>query len=431
MFGSDGDGDTGVGGDPVAAAVARVEAALDALTALDVGALRSAECSELVAATALLGDRFDAARSALTDQWDARRCWADDGARSGQAWLRNKLLRSGQWAGREVHRARKLRHLPHTAVAFAAGRISADHVTVLAGARNPRSIDAFTRDEELLVGYAERLRFDHFERAVKYWLQHADPDGAEQRAAAQHDDRSLHHSRTLSGMWHTDGVFDPVVGAEINAALRAEADRLFREEWAAAKHALDAEPGLDDLTRTPAQRRADALANLIRRGHGAGPDGATPAPLVNVVVGLETITGTICELLDGTVITPGQLAVQLTEADIRRVVFDGPDRVLSVGARSRFFRGALRDAIVVRDRECRHDLCDISAEHCDIDHVVPWPDGPSNEPNGQALCDHHNRAKGHTKGTRPPSTWYRRPAPRPRRDDAADHAAGDEEPPDH
>ncbi len=427
MFGSAGDQVAGDGVDPVAAAVAGVEAALDVLAAVDVAGLRSSQCSELVAATAVLGDRFDAARSALTDQWDARRCWTDDGARSGQAWLRNKLHRSRQWAGREVHRARKLRHLPRTAVAFADGRIAADHVTVLAGARNPRTIELFARDERLLVGYAETLRFDHFERAVKYWLLHADPDGAEQRAAAQHDDRFLHHSRTLSGMWQTDGGFDPIVGAEINKAVRAETDRLFREEWAAAQHALDAEPGLDDLARTPTQRRADALANLVRRGHAAGPDAAMPAPLVNVVVGLETMTGPICELLDGTVITPGQLATRLTDADIRRIVFDGPDRVLAVGPRTRFFRGALRDAIVVRDRECRHELCDTGAEQCDIDHVTPWPEGPTTEANGEALCDHHNRAKGHTTGTRHPSSWYRRPQPRSPR-----HEAGnDPEPPDH
>ena len=46
----------------------------------------------------------------------------------------------------------------------------------------------------VLVDFAQR--FDHFERAVKYWLLHADPDGADQRAAAEHDDRALHHSRT-------------------------------------------------------------------------------------------------------------------------------------------------------------------------------------------------------------------------------------------
>jgi len=56
------------------------------------------------------------------------------------------------------------------------------------------------------------------------------------------------------------------------------------------------------------------------------------------------------ELAEGSVITPGQLVPLLGDADLERVVFDGPDRVLSVSKKRRF-AGALRRAIKVRDRQ--------------------------------------------------------------------------------
>jgi hypothetical protein len=199
-----------------------------------------------------------------------------------------------------------------------------------------------------------------------------------------------------------------VTGAEINEALRHETDRLFREEWAAAKLRTGGEPTLDDLERTPQQRRADALTNLVRRGHAAGAEGSVPAPLFNVLVGVETFSGVVCELFDGTVITPGQAAARLAEADVRVVEFDGPDRIQGVSRRSRFFRGSLRDAIRIRDRECQHEMCDVGADRCDIDHVIPYPEGPTDEANGQPLCDHHNGAKGREPGRRSGSSWYRR-----------------------
>ncbi len=132
------------------------------------------------------------------------------------------------------------------------------------------------------------------------------------------------------------------------------------------------------------------------------------APLFNLLVGVETFSGMVCEQFDGTVVTPAQVAERLADADLRVVEFDGPDRVVGVSRRSRFFRGALRDAIVIRDRECQHELCDIRADCCQVDHVVPFPEGPTAEANGEALCDHHNGAKGRRRGRRSRSSWYRR-----------------------
>jgi hypothetical protein len=118
--------------------------------------------------------------------------------------------------------------------------------------------------------------------------------------------------------------------------------------------------------------------------------------LYTVLVDYETFAGRICELDDGTVLSPGQLAGGLSQADIERVVFDGPDRVLAVSHRRRF-TGALRRAIQVRDRQCQHPSgCDVPASGCDVDHIVPWPISQETSlDNGRLVCPTHNRDPEH------------------------------------
>jgi len=86
------------------------------------------------------------------------------------------------------------------------------------------------------------------------------------------------------------------------------------------------------------------------------------------------------------------VAAWLERAWVERVVFDGPSRVIDVGAARRLFAGATRRAVQVRDRECFHQLCDEPAEHCQVDHVEPWgAGGRTVAANGRPACAHHNR----------------------------------------
>ena len=59
----------------------------------------------------------------------------------------------------------------------------------------------------------------------------------------------------------------------------------------------------------------------------------------------------------------------------------------------RTFTGQLRRAVQVRDRRCQHTSgCDVPADQCDIDHIVPHAaDGPTSQFNGKAECQPHNR----------------------------------------
>ena len=70
-------------------------------------------------------------------------------------------------------------------------------------------------------------------------------------------------------------------------------------------------------------------------------------------------------------------------------------RVLGV-SQQRLFRGAVRRAIEVRDRHCQHASgCDVPADKCEVDHVLPYVRSKTTSvANGQLLCPKHNRAKG-------------------------------------
>ena len=122
-----------------------------------------------------------------------------------------------------------------------------------------------------------------------------------------------------------------------------------------------------------------------------------------MLVGYETLHGRICQLADGTVIAPGTLVPHLTEADIERVVFAGPSRVIDVGKRTRLYTGALRRAVQVRDRFCYHPTCEIPADRCEIDHDLPYADGgETTQTNGRPVCDHHNQLRDKRRRRRQP-----------------------------
>ncbi len=52
-----------------------------------------------------------------------------------------------------------------------------------------------------------------------------------------------------------------------------------------------------------------------------------------------------------------------------------------------------------RDRHCRFPGCRRPATMCDLDHVIPYPAGPTRSENLAALCRYHHRLKTHTPWT--------------------------------
>jgi hypothetical protein len=200
-------------------------------------------------------------------------------------------------------------------------------------------------------------------------------------------------SQTFGDSWALDAVLDTIGGSMFQAELRRLEHEEFTREWHEAEARLGRKPALGELDRTPAQRRADALVEMARRSRDL-PDGTPRSrPLITVLIDHPTLQR-ICQLADGTIVTPGQVLPLLSDCDIERVVFGADSRAIDVGERRRFFTGATRRAVEVRDLECTHDTCDTPYEHCEIDHIRPWSqNGPTNQANGRVHCPHHNRSR--------------------------------------
>jgi hypothetical protein len=54
---------------------------------------------------------------------------------------------------------------------------------------------------------------------------------------------------------------------------------------------------------------------------------------------------------------------------------------------------ALADFVRCRDLTCRFPGCDRPATHCDLDHTVPYPVGPTHASNLKCLCRFHHLLK--------------------------------------
>jgi hypothetical protein len=239
-----------------------------------------------------------------------------------------------------------------------------------------------------------------------------DPDGAEQGADEGRAAREVHLSQSLGGMWFGRATLDPISGEIVHTTLSLIERDLFETDWAEAKDRLGRDPLVIELARTPAQRRADALVEMATRARTAPEGGRRPAPLFTVLVGYETLAGPVLELFNRTVVTPGTAAAHLTDADVERIVFDTPSRVIDVGAQRRFFRGALRRAIEVRDRTCFHPLCDEIPDQLEIDHIHPASrGGPTTQANGRGGCGFHNRLRHTQPDTSHDATDHSSPQP--------------------
>ena len=129
---------------------------------------------------------------------------------------------------------------------------------------------------------------------------------------------------------------------------------------------------------------------MATRSRSCPRDARRPAPLFTVLVDWPTLHGRVCELADGTVLTPGSLLRWLDRADLERAVFR-PGRRVEISPRARLYSGATRRAIEVRDRKCTHPYCDVTAAASQVDHIQPWAlGGPTTQENGRLLCPFHN-----------------------------------------
>ena len=354
-----------------------------------------------------LQSRFESFVTESTAAFEAGEQWAADGAKTAAAWISSRCRVPRAAAKRRVRLGRQLRHLPETAQAWRDGAIGVDAAKAIASARRHRTEASMARDEEMLVAQAADMGFEDFYRALSYWKQLADPDGADASDEERKASRHVFFEASFSGMWLGQMTLDPVSGSIVAGELNRLEHDLFEADCAEARERLGRTARIDELARTSAQRRADALVEMATRSRTAPADGIRPAPLFSVFVGYETPTihGRICELENGTVLAPSALTPWMDSAYFERAIFSLGNRI-DVSVRARLFSGGTRRAIELRDRICTHPHCYEPAENCQVDHIQTYAEGgETTQDNGRLLCGFHNRLRNQAEQRqRPPPT---------------------------
>lgn len=330
--------------------------------------------AEYVGLRRLIG-RLEAQASRRLAEIDARCAYTGNGYASTTAFVKHRCRTTGGRARRAVADARELAAMPVTRNLTEAGELSPDQTRVLIAAYE-HNREQFTADEATLCDVARNLEWvGDLRTAVDYWAQAcAEPRwGDEQREA-----RYLHISRTFEGMVKLDGLFDREAGETLIDALDAATT-----------------PPTENENRSAAQRRADALVDLVSTGGTRRRN----RPELLVHVDLQTLTagdlprGGLSETQAGVVLGAATVRRIACDASVRRIVFGADAQPLDVGRALRVPNAALRIAVAARDRHCRFPGCDRPHWWCDEHHIEHWADGgPTNLDNLLLLCRYHHTA---------------------------------------
>jgi hypothetical protein len=370
--------------------------AVDALVDSDAVGLSDPESIRLLARQVA---RLQGVMARATGAFEQGGEWSLCGARSAAAWIATECALPQGAARGLVRRGRQVGQLPAVARPWLEGEITTEAFDALVAHHRGPTEATFERDQALLVDQARTLRFEELIRALRYWEQLADPNGAEESEMARRARRDAYLAPSLGGLWLGQMTLDAISGSIVSGELERLERQLFEADWAEATGRLGREPRLTELARTPAQRRADALVEMATRSAAAPPGARRPAPLFSVLVDYPTLLGRVCQLAHGGgVITPGALVPWLDQAYLERAVF-APGKRAEVSATARLFAGATRRAIELRDQCCTHPYCDEPAERCQADHNVEYAAGGlTTQENGRLLCPFHNRQRN----ARPP-----------------------------
>jgi hypothetical protein len=339
--------------------------------------------NDVLAEAFALADRLNAKLLAAVGEHDVAEVWRNEGATSMTAWLRHRAHNTSRDASLCAKTARRLRHLPVTSAAYGEGRLTGGQVQAIVANLSDRTAGLFAQHEAVLVpGFAE-LSVAETASTMQSWARHAeatldDPDKSE-------PERSLHVSRILDGRREVRGSFDPEAGSLIETAIRL-----------AQTKDVDGEP-----ERSPARRRADALADVCRwfLDHQQDRRGGRHRPHLNVVTTLNDLERRgQGHLIDGTTLDGTTVQRLFCDAGVHRVFVAGRSSILDYGTTTRTVPANLYNALVIRDRHCRFPGCDRPPDWCEAHHVR-WVThgGPTSFDNLTLQCSRHHHLL-HTPG---------------------------------
>lgn len=227
--------------------------------------------------------------------------------------------------------------------------------------------------------------------AINRAVNRIDPDRAARRKARAHHERGVFF-RPLPD----EGL------AIITATLPiADATEMF-------EHLSDLAQSLHDETPdgpTVAQLRADILVSAVCRAVDLLRDGKSLPERPTWRVGLVMDLATLMALREGKSELPGigeidpELARILAEDAQWQTFIHSPltGEILDQGSATYRPSEKLRNFIRARDPHCTFPGCRKRSHRCQLDHITPFPTGPTTRANLHPLCQHHHNLKTHAQ----------------------------------
>ena len=284
-----------------------------------------------------------------------------------QRLARDELRSSKREAKRDVESAVQLAQLPATSEALESGEIPQGHARLIARVSGESNID-----EALLVEAANEQPFDEFAKTVRRHQQDCSEDDGQAILDRQRERRSARiFESPETGMFVLSGQFDQITGTRIATALTAKERELWHREDPKAR-------------RTPQQRMADALAELVCEPG----DGKTQGTNLLVMADYDVIKKELvnARLADGSPIPIGELRQLAREADILPSIFDAKTQNMWLGRQRRTASEAQRVALMARDEGCI--CCKANPLWCRAHHIIWWSkNGPTDLDNLLLVCD--------------------------------------------
>ena len=304
--------------------------------------------------------------------------------------------RSRASARKAVKTAAQLEWAPGVAEKLAEGEITPEAAGLILDAAAETPVD-----QGLLLAAAAEEPDDLFRRTLKEHVNERTSEAElQERRERQRRRRRASITEQPDGMFHLFAQFDPLVGAQVRAALLAKSDELFRHEDTADR-------------ATAPQRFADALAGLVcssggtdARGGAGVPPGFELIVLADYDLVHERITN--ARLTDEIRLTEEETLAVACDAKILPGIFNKHTGTIVLGRSQRKIPKRLRKRLVARDRGCIG--CGAHQQICQVHHIVPWTHGgQTTYDNTCLLCWRCHQIRVHQHGeqiTRHPDGTY-------------------------
>ena len=294
-------------------------------------------------------------------------------------WVAETCALSRNSAADRLCVGEQIASLPKVAQALGAGQIGYQSAAVICHLREKLAEKGEQLVEEDWVGWARQYAVHTLRDLARYARHVVDPDGFLKDENENFEQRRLHISQT-GAMYVIDGVLDPEGGAALKTAIDSLSKR----------HAPD-----DD--RTPRQRRADALTEIVFHAMDEGklPKRNGVRPHISVTTTLEGLKGEL-----GAPASDLENGMPISSKTVERLACDGclsrvlmaDSMVIDVGHATRSISSSQRRALRVRDKHCRVPGCDRPVSWTNPHHVEFWSrGGPTNLSNLISLCHFHHR----------------------------------------